>query len=144
MWAFQSINYDGIALIFSGKEYFVLPKFCVCWVHHFLWLALRGCQNKLPEKENVFKTGSKVSQAWKGAEIWRMAWICCCGEILQSGFKVTSFLADGRINNNFPTWLDGPKLYPQWHLLLKTPEVTKVELFGLSKGKKKLNYETDK
>lgn len=34
-------------------------------------------------------------------------------------------------------------LYPQWHLPLKTPEVTKVELFGLSKDKKALNYETD-
>lgn len=35
-------------------------------------------------------------------------------------------------------------LYPQWHLSLKTPEVTKVEFFGLNKGKKKLNDETDK
>lgn len=55
-------------------------------------------------------TGSKVSQEQKRAEIWRVAWICYCGEILQSGFKVTLFLAYGGINDNFPTWLDGPQL----------------------------------
>lgn len=143
MWALQNVQYDGIALIFNGKECFVLPKFCVYWVYRFLWLALCGCQNKLPEKENVLKTGSKVSQAWKGAEIWRMAWICCCGEILQSGFKVTLLLADGGKSNNFPTWLDGSKLVSTVTFTI-TPEVTKVEVFGLSKGKKNINYVTHK